>query len=314
MPERTSEIERIQRWRRLLRLLADQDPACRTRALLAAELGVGEATLGRDLKDLRALGAEIKANRGKSYRLVGAFDPLVESLSPAQAMALAFLGQSGVNFASTPLAEGAQEVVDAIKRGFAGDRTSDLEWIRRSVRFTDMAKPRIEPAVWEQIAKAFREKRRLRLEYATPREGEQPSPRRFDPWAIIVSSGTWFLHGQQLRGEVAEPRTLHFGRITSAVALPDPADGPPADWNLDDYVAVGFGGLQADGVTPTRYRLRFSPQAASRARERRWPRGATSELQDDGSLIVTFEASLVEWVQREIASWRGEVEVLEPGE
>lgn len=313
MPARGSEVERIQRWRRLLRLLSAEDPACRSRTALAAALEVAPASLGRDLKDLAKLGAKIDHQRGRGYRLARVFDPLVEVVTPSQAMALAFLAQSGANFATTPLAEGAKELARTIEASWKADgAANDLEWIRRSVRFTDMAKPRVEAAVWGPIAQAFRTGRRLRLEYQTAAAAGQRVPRRFDPWAIIVSSGVWFLYGLQIKGEQRDPRTLHFARIRAATVLNESSEKPPSDWDLDEYVAAGFGGLQADGIPPTRYRLRFNPHAASRARERRWPKGVILENQEDGSMIVTFEASLTEWVQREIASWRDAVEVLEP--
>src|SRR5690606_32699400 len=82
VPARGSEVERIQRWRRLLRLLSAEDPACRSRTSLAAALEVAPASLGRDLKDLAKLGAEIEYQRGRGYRLAGVFDPLVEVVTP----------------------------------------------------------------------------------------------------------------------------------------------------------------------------------------------------------------------------------------
>lgn len=313
MPKRTSEIERIKRWRRLLRLLADGDPACRSRELLTEKLEISGATLGRDLADLEELGATIEYRRDKGYRLVESFDPLVQSLSTEQAMALSFLAQSGVNFASTPIAKGARGLVDSIEKAFMVDQGNSHGWVRRSVRFTDMAKPQIEQGVWEPIARAFSLKQQVRFLYESPGNGGQKAYRSLSPWAIIVSSGVWFLYGKP-RGDGKGPQTFHFGRIKKAEVSAQAAEVPPEGWSLDDYVAKGFGGLQSDGVAPTRYRLRFSALVASRARERRWPEGALETPQPDGSLVVTFEASYGDWVQREIASWRSEVEVLGPEE
>jgi proteasome accessory factor B len=60
--------------------------------------------------------------------------------------------------------------------------------------------------------------------------------------------------------------------------------------------------------------LRFTPEAAGRAREKLWHKTQTTELERDGSLLLRMELSDLREVKRWILSWGAECEVVEPEE
>jgi predicted DNA-binding transcriptional regulator YafY len=82
----------------------------------------------------------------------------------------------------------------------------------------------------------------------------------------------------------------------------------PSEFDVQAYLT------DEDWLQPTvQVRMRFSPQAAPEAFDDRamWDE---IEEQSDGSVVVAFGASSLEWAAR-VVLWRGpEVEVLEPEE
>ena len=66
-------------------------------------------------------------------------------------------------------------------------------------------------------------------------------------------------------------------------------------------------GLRAAAVEQVR--VRFSPRVARWIRER-YPR---CEVQEDGSVVVTFLATSVEWLVRRVLEYGPDAEVLGPG-
>jgi predicted DNA-binding transcriptional regulator YafY len=83
------------------------------------------------------------------------------------------------------------------------------------------------------------------------------------------------------------------------------------DFNLEDYAAKAFGVYQ----DPAQYGeviWRFVPEAAERAAEFRFHPTQVQEWQDDGSLIIRFNAA--GWLEMawHLYQWGDKVEVIKP--
>ena len=84
----------------------------------------------------------------------------------------------------------------------------------------------------------------------------------------------------------------------------------PRDYHPDALEDSAFGVFV--GKTRTTYKLRFSPAIAPYIRERTWhPSERTRELAG-GRLELTFTCAPSYEVTAWVASWRSEVEVIEP--
>ena len=158
-----------------------------------------------------------------------------------------------------------------------------------------------EAAVAARAEQAMGEGRALRIRYAG--EGaERPSERvvevhdvvsalgrhYFLAWCRLARAWRRFRADRVLDVEVLEGR---FARRQDAPVIGDRADlfaAPP------------------DGVEAVR--VRFAPPVARWIAER-YPQG---ELQDDGSVIVTFQSASVDWLVRHVLQYGAEAEVLGP--
>jgi len=102
-------------------------------------------------------------------------------------------------------------------------------------------------------------------------------------------------------------RTFRVDRIRELTLL-DEAFDVPSEFDVQEYLA------DEDWLEPSVHvRMRFLPETAPGALDDRamWDE---IEEQPDGSVIVTFGASSLDWAAR-VVLWRGpEVEVLEPEE
>jgi len=83
------------------------------------------------------------------------------------------------------------------------------------------------------------------------------------------------------------------------------------DFDLDAYAARSFGSFHSDAEF-TRVVWRFTPAAAATAREFEFHPKQDLVEEEDGSLLVSFEASGLVEMAWHLAKWGDAVEVVEP--
>jgi predicted DNA-binding transcriptional regulator YafY len=86
---------------------------------------------------------------------------------------------------------------------------------------------------------------------------------------------------------------------------------PDPTFSLKSYAERSFGVFQEP---PTEVVWKFSPKSAPDARDYLFHPTQTMEQQSDGSLIVRFRAGGAKEMRWHLATWDGEVEVLEPND
>ncbi|MFQ5595889.1 MAG: WYL domain-containing protein, partial [Anaerolineae bacterium] len=273
---------------------------------LAEELGVSVRTLHRYIAMLDEMGIPVYSERGPhgGFSLVRGYKmpPLV--FTPEEAVAV-YLGTSLVEEIWGQLYEdAARGALAKLDNVLPDEQRHEVAWARRTLAATGMHRGDQEPLTpfLEKLRRAVRERRRVAMVY---RGWARPGtlPRDVDPYALVHRWGWWYVIAYcHLRGAI---RTFRVDRIGELTLLDETFD-MPADFDIQAHLA-------ADSYTQprVRIRMRFAPQAALLAWDNRayWD---TLEEQPNGSVVVTFAASDLEWPTNLALSYGPYAVVLEP--
>lgn len=162
----------------------------------------------------------------------------------------------------------------------------------------------LKPAVTDAVIEALRGPFRLSVCYRS----KDAAPRVIEPHGMLLGHRSYLVARQPARGEAI--LNFRMDRIHSAEVLEESFNLAPG-FSLEDYAAKAFGVYQ----DPEQYGevvWRFAPEAAERAAEFRFHPTQIVERQDDGSLIVKFQAA--GWLEMawHLYQWGDKVEVLAP--
>ncbi len=201
-----------------------------TGAKLAAELGVSERTLYRDIADLMASGVPIESEAGVGYRVSRHFDlpPLMFTVDEAEAL---LLGARMVEaWADPALREAAGTLMRKVEAALPPER-------RKRLSDTPFLVPDFYVAPENaqflgELRQALREKIKVRVSYAKG-DGEA-TDRVLQPLGLVFWGYRWNLAAWcELREAL---RTFRVDRIRS-VAFLDPFEAVPGR-GLDDYLKI----------------------------------------------------------------------------
>jgi len=275
---------------------------------LAEELGVSVRTVHRYINELNDMGIPIYSERGPcgGFSLVRGYKmpPLV--FTPQEAVAI-YLGTSLVEEIWGQLyADAARGVTAKLDNVLPDEQRREVAWARRTLVATGMHRADHAPLgpLLEKLRRAARQRRRVTMVYQT-RSRSAPLERDVDPYALVHRWGWWYVIGRCCLRDAM--RVFRVDRIQELTIGVDTYH-VPNDFDVHQYLA------QETWFPPQfQVRMRFSPEAALEARDegQTWNK---AEEEPDGSLVVTFGATDLDWAAR-VALWYGpEVEVLEPEE
>ena len=281
---------------------------------ICAEFGVLHRTAQRMTEALDATFANVittdDAERRRCWRLE---TPLPERLQPRQETAFEALEIA----ARTARDEGRirhSRALEDLRDGLRARLTprdarrseADAEAVLAGLGQVTRPGPTValKPAVTDAVIEALRGPFRLRVCYGT----EDAEPRMIEPHGLLLGHRSYLVARQPTRGETV--LNFRMDRIHEAEVLDESFPLAP-DFSLEDYAAKAFGVYQ----DPEHYGdvvWRFAPQAAARAAEFRFHPTQVVEPQDDGSLIVKFQAA--GWLEMawHLYQWGDKVEVLAP--
>jgi predicted DNA-binding transcriptional regulator YafY len=275
-------------------------------AALAQELGVSVRTVHRYIDELNQMGIPVYSERGPygGFSLVRGYKmpPLI--FTPEEAVAV-HLGTSLVEEIWGSLyADAARGVTAKLDNVLPDEQRREVSWARRTLVATGMHRAdhtALTPLL-EKLRTAARERRRVTMLYKG-RSDSKPVRRDVEPYALLHRWGWWYLVGHCcLR---ADMRTFRVDRIEELELLENNYQVPDG-FDVHEYLAENpwF-------PVQLRVRMRFSPQAARDAREEgsSWD---TMEEAPDGSLVVTFGATDLDWAARVVLWYGPDVTVLEP--
>ena len=274
-------------------------PNCAT---LAAEWEVSGKTIRRDVEYLRdELDAPIAYDplrHGYYYTEPNFSLPAIhvsESDLFAVCVAQTLLGQ----FRHTPLFQKLSSVFEKIKDSLPDKTTIHPSWLSERILVFPEPATRVDAEIWDTLAKAIRDNRRLAIRHHSP--GQPPASsaeRKVDPDYLVGYKGKWYLSSYCHQRQAI--RTFAVSRITQARIL-DETFAMPAGMTADKMFGDQFGIIWKDQWH--KVCIRFSPQIAPYIRERQWHPTQSIRDRRDGSLVLEFTTNHLSEVKDWILSW-----------
>ncbi|NQU40386.1 MAG: WYL domain-containing protein [Lentisphaerae bacterium] len=280
-------------------------PNCRS---LAAEWEVSPKTIQRDIDYLRyELNAPIAydpVHFGFAYTEPNYHMPAI-SISESDLFAVCVAEQALRAFRNTPLHARLLSVFNKIEDSLPDRVSVHPAWL--DSRVTVFAEPitAIRPEVWETVAIAMRENRRLAIHYAAV--GRAPGDRAIDPYHLVSHRGEWYLLALCHRSQGI--RTFAVSRIHSATLEAEHFDLPEA-YDEQALTSDQFG-IRWDskeyGVA-----IRFDAKAAPYIRERTWHPDQTILARGDEAIEIRFRTRHLQEVRDWVLSWGSHARPLTP--
>lgn len=168
--------------------------------------------------------------------------------------------------------------------------------------------PTSDSEVDKAISHALKGPFRLRIVYQSRTDAE-PSEREIEPLGILLGARRYLVAIDTAKRD-GRNRHYRVEDILSAVVT-DNGFEYPEGFSIRDYAQRAFGSFHADAEFGEVV-WKFAPKAADRARRFQFHPSQTSELLDDGSLIVRFHASGHVEMAWHLYAWGDTVEVLAP--
>ncbi|WP_149140721.1 helix-turn-helix transcriptional regulator [Gemmobacter caeruleus] len=170
-------------------------------------------------------------------------------------------------------------------------------------------KVKTSPLVTGAIAEALKAPFSLIIRYQGKQDAE-PRDRTVEPYGVLLGTRHYLIARDPTNGPGF--RRFRLDRIIDA-RITGQAFVREKDFDLDAYAAQSFGSYHSDAEFG-QVVWRFSPAAASTAREFLFHPGQVMTDQADGGLLVTFRAS--GWVEMawHLYQWGDMVAVIEPNE
>ena len=291
---------------RLLRIISllNENPDGMSASELAADCEVNIRTLYRDLAALdRHMKVGIWQDEGRWGLLPGQFLPPISFTVPevmtifmASRLLLGYINANNPNIAST-FAKLNIVVPSPLKEQIA----MTMEWMKKQKTDERFCRN------LELLSRAWVDRRRVRIRYWTL--GKQPATRVIEPY--FIQPAAWehanyvIAYCHSARGI----RTFKIERMESVQLLNEKYD-VPSSFDANRYLGSALG-ITTSGKEET-VKLKFSPEIGRVAQETRWHPSQVTQVQPDGSALVTFTVCITPQVESFVLGWGKNVEVLEP--
>lgn len=284
---------------------------------LAAEMGVGEKTIRRDLMSLHSLGfplIEKTVERGKKLWTVSQA-PALPNLSFSLTFNLTevlslYVGQRLMEpLAGTMFWDGAVSSYRKIRTGLSQGAIDYLNRLSALLHFSSVGSKDYasRSELIDRLMVAIEDRQITDLVYQSMRATESVS-RQVHPLGLSYFRGSLYLvalaaednaikHYKVDRIEGAELIELKFVR--------------PAGFNLQDWMSASFGVYRSDKPLQ-HFVVRFSHDVARYVSESTWHPSQKLTAQADGSLLAEFELPDHQEIGRWIRSFGSSALVLEP--
>jgi predicted DNA-binding transcriptional regulator YafY len=301
-----SSLSRIYELDRMIRLgkLHSAEQAAR-------DHDVTRRTVERDLQELRALGAELRFNRGRRcYEYAGKPITLPAQWLTEQEIALILIAERALRvFTNTSFGDEVHPAFNKLLDPIRHDKRT-IEYILALCNSVHFHRP-IEPSrdmrgEFSVVLKAIMDRRRLSMLYRSARGGPEER-REVEPYALVNNGGDWYLIGLCRRNH--EVRTFALAEMREVqeeqhyFLMPD-------TFSVAEYLGEGFGRMH--GVKPQSVGLRISLPAARWVARSRWHASQKVVETADGSITLSMRCPVTESLVRWVLQMGGCVRVLRP--
>jgi len=290
------ETKRLARVLRVASFLTSQ-PYAWTRAGLATELEVSERSIDRDLELLRGLGYEINRDKVKGYAFARTppLPPVQLSLHEVLALTLAAeLARESGDIDTSSLGAAMAQLLSAVPA--PARPLLQRELLRRAEGRERPSNTRRRAAL-ATTQRAWLERRRLRITYATGMRGGELNERVIEPYAVHPYDGSWYVTAyDHMREKVID---FKINRIETATLLGE-SYAIPATFSMTEYRGATWGILRGVGGDPVLVELLFDEEGGRWVQEEQRTETLTFESQPDGHVLVRLTTSItpefVRWI------------------
>ncbi|MDB5390395.1 MAG: Transcriptional regulator, DeoR family [Planctomycetaceae bacterium] len=280
---------------------------------LAAEAGVSQRTIFRDLQLMRQIGMPVQSGTGANGRKHWKINPdhplLRLGFNPTEAASLCLGFRLMEPFAGTYLWDGAQTALKKIRSCLSEDALRYIGTFGQAfypTRFGsgDYSK---KGEILDALMLGIEERRYTALTYQS-QQATEPATRDVYPYALAFHKGSLYLIAWAAEHETF--RNYKVDRVTDAEVLELRFTRDPK-FDVQRHLTGSFGIYHGAGE-PQLVRIRFTSEAARYVKEKYWHDSQLLHDQQDGNLIAEFHLTdfheLISW----ILSFRDQAEVLEP--
>ena len=285
------------------------------RRVVAAHLAIAwersEKTIRRDLEAMRDdLRLPIRYDpRDQTWRYTGEVAELEPMLvSGEDRRALLFSLAAAAQLEGTPVCGQIERLYRTMLSTLPPERATRFDQMIQCIRFTGPRTKQVPQPVWQVLLLCLEAGETVQITYTDGVYGST-TDRAVDPYGLIMSDRHWVLIAQCHRGNKVTPFSL--ARISTAQST-DRTFQVPAGF-MDEYLKGAVKGYQSEGDKQV-VKLRIHPDAPLYVRERIWNDEETRRVEPDQSIIVTFPATALFMVEREVRAEGSWVELLEPAE
>ena len=276
---------------------------------LATEWEVNSKTIQRDMAYLiNELQAPIEydsVHRGYRYTEDNYSLPAI-NISESDLFAV-FIAQRALGqFKNTPLYDKLSSIFSKIRDSLPDRTTIQPSWLDDRILVFPEPATNIAPAVWDTVAKAIRDNRRLLISHAAP--GHRTlTDRKIDPYYLVNCKGEWYISSFcHARNAI---RTFAVSRLVKAEILPEPFT-MPASLTKEKMFGDQFGIIWND--KSFKVRISFSAEVAPYIKERQWHRLQKITELRNGRLVLEFTTNHLNEVKDWLLSWGDGAKVLAP--
>jgi predicted DNA-binding transcriptional regulator YafY len=304
-------MDRTERFHKIDQLLCKRRAT--SLAVLMEELGMSRATVKRDIEYMRdRLGAPIVWDRSRRGYRYDDTQPGADSFSlpglwfnASEIHALLTMDHLLANLQPGLLGP----YIDPLRRRVhalleQGDH--DLEEVASRIRISRLARRDVDPPVFETIASALLQRRRLRLQHYN-RASDEALEREVSPQRLLYYRDNWYLDAWcHLRQGL---RSFAVDAIRRVEVAERPARNLPED-ELDAVYRAGYGIFS--GRKRHTALLRFSPARARWVASETWHGVQKGRYDAQGYYLLEIPYSVDTELVMDILRHGAEVEVLEP--
>ena len=291
---KAEETKRLARVLRIAGRITSQ-PHYWRRTQLAAEFGVSDRSIDRDLELLRGLGYEITHSKtdGYAFARTPALPPVLFSLPDVLALTLAAeLARDRGDIDTASLGAALARLMDAVPAQGRPMLQSELASREKDARID-----RQRQAVLETVQQARLESRQAHMVYATGERKGELSERTIEVFAVYPYERSWMLTAfDHLRQDV---RDFKIDRVQS-ITLLDTKYAVPAGFDIAAYRSQGWGALRGIGGNPILVELLFDQQGGRWVQEEHRLEAIDFVVQFDGTVKATLTTPLtpefVRWI------------------
>jgi proteasome accessory factor B len=299
----------LRQWRLLRTLCASRQG--RTLRELAADAGVSEKTVRRDLVTLAQAGfplTEKTVSHGKKqWRMETAAGVPEFKITFDEALGLYLANRLLEPLAGTGFWESAQSALKKIRVMLGDTAIHYVEQMADAVHVTRRAGNYAHKAeLIDRLLQALEERRVAWLTYRSQRATE-PVTYDVHPYGLTCHRGALYLIG--FAPQHNEIRTWKIDRIEKVEPDVMPFTRPD-DFNLEKHLSGSFGVFHEN--KPSRVVIRFSREVARYVRESTWHASQKLTTQPDGALLAMFDLTSTAEIKQWALSFGAQAEVLEP--